>query len=270
MSETEIPEIGLGTWQNTYSEECVESVEEALNMGYRHVDTAQAYDNEDLVGEGIRRADVDRDDVYLATKVWIDNLGAGDVVESLNRSLDRLGTEYVDLVYVHWPAGEYSPEDTLQAFDEAVELGLTDDVGVSNFPPWRVDEAREILENPVKANQVEMHPLLQQDEMLGFLRERGIDLVAYSPLARDDVETVSALSEIARKHGVSEYQVALSWLKEKEGVKPIPKASSIRHLRENLRAMELELEDDDLRKIESIPREQRLVDPDFSAEWGVV
>ena len=147
-----MPMLGLGTWENTDPETCVESVKTALECGYRHVDTAQVYDNEEAVGRGIVRADVDREDVFLATKVWIDNLGYEDVLETTRASLDRLGVDAVDLLYVHWPAGAYDPEETLRAFEELRDRGSIDRIGVSNFEPRHLETAREYLDGPVFAN----------------------------------------------------------------------------------------------------------------------
>ena len=179
----QMPMLGLGTWQNDDSQQCADSVETALEMGYRHVDTAQIYKNEDAVGDGIAAADVDREDIFLATKVWIDRLSSDDVISSTKDSLDRLGTDYLDLLYVHWPAGEYEPAETLQAFAELYEEGTIRNIGVSNFEPEHVDEARRAIDAPIFANQVELHPLLQQSE----LREYAADQRAAELDQREDV-----------------------------------------------------------------------------------
>jgi 2,5-diketo-D-gluconate reductase B len=258
-----MPRLGLGTWENTDAETCADSVRQALEMGYRHIDTAQAYDNEEHVGEGIARADVDREDVFLATKIWTSNLSHEDVIHTAKESLDKLGVDYVDLLYVHWPANEYDPQDTLPAFDQLYDDGLIENVGVSNFEPRHLDEAQEVLDAPVFANQVEMHPLLQQDELVEYGRENDVNLVAYSPLARGKVFDVPELNEIADKHGVSEAQVSLAWLLQRDGVAAIPKASSEDHIRDNWDALDLELDDEDVEKIAGIETRERQVDPDF-------
>ena len=262
----EIPKLGLGTWQNENPEECSNAVKTALNMGYEHIDTAQIYENEEYVGKGLNQADVDRDDYYLASKVWIKKLNPDQVISSTEESLEKLGVEKVDLMYVHWPSGEYSPKETLSAMQKLVEKGMADSIGISNFTPEQVDEAMEIAGEEIIANQVEMHPLLQQEELLKKCREHGITLVAYSPLARGQVFDVPELNEIAEKHGVSEAQVSLAWLMQKEGVVAIPKATSEKHIRDNFEAQDLELDEEDVGKIESIDREERMVDPGF-APW---
>jgi diketogulonate reductase-like aldo/keto reductase len=182
-----MPRLGIGTWQNTDAEQCAQSVRTALESGYRHVDTAQIYGNEDAVGDGIAAADVDRDDVFLATKVWTKSLAYDDVLQSTEESLDKLGVDHVDLLYIHWPAGAYDPEDTLAAFDELYEQGTISHIGVSNFEPHHVETAVETLDAPLFANQIEMHPFLQQSELRAHAKEHDYEIVAYSPLARGGV-----------------------------------------------------------------------------------
>ena len=262
-----MPRLGLGTWENTDPDACVDSVRRALELGYRHVDTAQAYDNEEYVGEGLAAADVDREDVFLATKIWTSNLSHDDVIETAKGSLDRHGTDYLDLLYVHWPANEYDPEDTLPAFDQLYDEGSIENVGVSNFQPRHLDEAREILDAPVFANQVEMHPLLPQDELVKYGQDEDVNIVAYSPLARGKVFDVPEIQEVAEKHDASPAQVSLAWLLQRDGVATIPKATSEEHIRDNFGALDLELDDEDVAKIESIDERQREVDPSF-APWN--
>ena len=257
-----IPLLGLGTWKNSDPESCATSVQSALEMGYRHIDTAQAYDNEQAVGNGIARAAVDRDDCYIATKVWIDNLGYDAVIESTETSLQRLGLDSVELLYVHWPARTYEPESTLAAFDELYNRGMIEAVGVSNFEPDQLREAIDISEAPLVANQVECHPLFKQHELRDVCEQAGVDLVAYSPLARGDVFGVPELREIAGDHGVSPAQVSLAWLRQR-GCVAIPKASSEAHIRENYASLELTLSPEELERIDAIDDANRCVDPGF-------
>ncbi|MCU4740390.1 aldo/keto reductase [Natronoglomus mannanivorans] len=261
-----MPMLGLGTWQNTDPDQCAESVRTALEMGYRHVDTAQAYGNEDAVGEGIARADVDRDEIFLATKISTANLAHDDVLETARDSLDRLGADTIDLLYVHWPKGEYDPEGTLSAFDELYDDGLIENVGVSNFEPEDLEVALDELDAPIFANQVEMHPLLQQDHVRKACENYDVEVVAYSPLARGQVFEVDELEDVAGKHGVTEAQVSLAWLIEK-GVTPIPKATGEDHIADNWEALALELDDEDLDAIDAIERTSREVDP-ADAPWN--
>ncbi|WP_425499567.1 aldo/keto reductase [Halogeometricum luteum] len=271
LTETDVPRangmpmLGLGTWQNDDPEDCAKAVETALNMGYRHIDTAQAYDNEEHVGEGIENADVPREDVFLATKVWKANLGYDDLLSSTEESLDKLGVDSVDLLYIHWPAGEYDPEETFRALNELYDDGKIDRIGISNFEPEHIEEAVEHSAAPIFANQVELHPLFQQEEIRSACEEHDIEVVAYSPLARGNVFDDDVLSEIADDHGVSAAQVSLAWLREK-GVTAIPKATGEDHIQDNWESLRVELDDEEIERIDEMDRNDRQVDPDF-APW---
>ena len=264
----EMPMLGLGTWQNDDPDQCATSVQTALEMGYRHIDTAQVYRNERAVGRGLAAADVDREEVFLATKVWISNLESGDVVQTTEESLDRLGTDYADLLYVHWPAGAYDPGETLPALERLEKRGLARRVGVSNFEPDHLNRAREVLDTPVFANQVEIHPFLPQRELRTYAKRAEIGLVAYSPLARGEVLSDPTLGKIAEKHGASEPQVALAWLRER-GITAIPKATSPAHIRDNWESLGLSLDRADIERIDAIDRRTRTVHPEFAPEaWS--
>jgi 2,5-diketo-D-gluconate reductase B len=259
-----VPRLGLGTSGNDDPDQCAESVRTALELGYRHVDTAQMYDNEAAVGRGLREADVDREEVFVATKVHPENLAGEDVLATAEASLDRLGLEYVDLLYVHWPLGAYDPADTLPAFDRLHEEGLARHVGVSNFTPDLLSEADELLDAPVAANQVEIHPLWPPREgLVDACTEVGADLVAYAPFCRRDALDVPAVAAVAERHGVSTAQVCLAWLLEKDCA-PIPKATGPEHLADNWAALDLDLTDADVARIDAIEERYRKFDPDGS------
>ncbi|PSQ44206.1 aldehyde oxidoreductase [Halobacteriales archaeon SW_7_68_16] len=260
-----MPMLGLGTWENEDHDRCVESVRTAIEMGYRHVDTAQAYDNEAAVGEGIATADVDREAVFLATKIWIDRLDEAGIRESFERSLEKLGTDYVDLLYVHWPARSYDVEETMGTFADLYDDGAIRHVGISNFEPEQVDAAIDACDAPIFANQVEIHPLLPQYDLREHCADVGVELVAYSPLARGRVFDVPELNEIATEHDVSEAQVSLAWLREK-GITAIPKATSEAHIRDNWDSLDVRLDGEDIERIDEIDRRDRRVDPSF-APW---
>jgi len=261
-----MPVLGLGTWENDDPAQCTESVANALDAGYRHVDTAQIYGNEAAVGEGIAESDVDRDDIFLASKVWIDELAPEDVASSTRESLDKLGVDSVDLMYVHWPAGEYEPAETLPAFAELRDDGLIERIGVSNFEPHHLDAATDALGEAPFANQVEMHPLLRQEELREYADANDVELVAYSPLARGEILDDPAIVDIAEKHGVSAAQVSLAWLRE-SGVTAIPKATGIDHIRDNLASVDLELDAEDVAAIDELGRTDRQLNPDFGPDW---
>jgi len=259
-----IPALGFGTWQLTGGT-CAKRVREALEIGYRHLDTAQMYENEEEVGRGMRDASVDREEVFLTTKLWLDNLTRRAVRESTEGSLRRLGTEYLDLLLIHWPSEEVPLEETLEAMSALREEGRIRHLGVSNFPPsWlaRADEAA-----PVVCDQVEYHPLLSQERLLESVRERGLALVAYSPLAHGLVAKEKALTEIGREHDKSAAQVALRWLLQQDAVGVIPKAASRRHMEENLDVFDFELDAEEMRRIAALDRGERTIDPDIAPDW---
>lgn len=261
----DLPPLGLGTAGNDDPETCRRTVLEALEVGYRHIDTAQMYDNEAAVGDGIEESSVDRAEVVVATKIEPGNLAYEDAKRTARESLDRLGLDVVDLLYVHWPIRAYDPEGTLRAMDELREEGVTRHVGLSNFTPELLEEAYEVLDSPVVAHQVECHPLLQQDELRAHAREHGHHLVAYSPLGKAEI-THPVLAEIAENHGVSVPDVCLAWCLTQESVVPIPKATGD-HVEQNWETRHLELEDEELERIAEIDETARLIDPDDAA-WN--
>jgi 2,5-diketo-D-gluconate reductase B len=264
----DLPAIGLGTSGNTDPEQCAASVETALELGYRHVDTAQMYGNERAVGRGIVAAPVDRDEIWLATKIHPTNLGPDAVRRTFGESLDRLGVDTVDMLYVHWPTKAYDPEATLPAFDELYADGLVGHVCVSNFTPTLLDEARDLLDAPVFANQVEMHPLLPQTELVEYARRHDLYLVAYSPLGRGEVLDHPVLNAIADEYDTTPAQVSLAWLLAHDRVVPIPKATCRDHLRENVAAQELSLGQSAIDRIDAIDDRERVIVPDENP-WGL-
>ena len=269
MPPSDIPRIGLGTWPLT-GEECVDAVETALELGYRHLDTAQMYENEVEVGEGLVASGVPREDVFVATKINHRSLPAGtyeDVMAAVDESLDRLGLDTLDVLYVHWPVGDYDPDETLRAFDDLYAAGTIDHVGLSNCTPAILEEAIEHLESPLLAHQVEMHPLLKQEELHRIAVREDHWLVAYSPLAHGGILEAPEIREIARAHGIRPAQVSLAWLTGKENVAAIPNSSSPAHLRENLSSLEVSLDPGAIARIDAIEREDRFLDPD-GAPWN--
>lgn len=261
MTTLELPPIGYGTSGDETGDVWTDSVAAALDTGYRHIDTAQMYENEAEVGAGIRQSTVDREDVVLATKVHPDNLAADDAKRTAKESLDRLGVDKVEMLYVHWPAKAYDAEETLAAFDELYDEGVMDYVCVSNFTPELLDEARSILDAPIAAHQVECHPLLPQEELREYADRHDHQLVAYSPLGRGRILDHPVLSDVAAKHDVSTAQVCLAWAVEHDVV-PIPKSTGD-HIADNLAATTLELDDDDLTAIDGIEERRRVIDPEM-------
>lgn len=267
MPAEELAPIGYGTYGLDERQECVAAIQTALDVGYRHLDTAQMYHNEEFVGAAIAESDVPREEIFLATKVNTGNLAYDDVLATTEASLEKLGVDTADLLYVHWPSRTYDAEETLAAFDELHEAGRIRHIGLSNFTPDLLAEAREILDAPVFAHQAELHPLLQQPDLRAEAIEHDEYLVAYSPLARNEVAEVPELVEIGEKHDASPAQVALAWLSTLENVLAIPKAASEAHIRDNFAAQSITLDADDLAIIESLDRGYRIADPD-SAPWN--
>jgi diketogulonate reductase-like aldo/keto reductase len=246
-----IPKLGLGTWQNT-GPGCAETVRTALETGYRHVDTAQAYDNEREVGEGIEAAGVAREDVFLTTKVWRSNLRYDDVLESVRGSVDRLDVDYVDLLLVHWPHPRVPVEETLRAMADLRDEGLVTHLGVSNFTRTQLEEATRVADAPLVADQVLYNPYRDQSALREFCAGSDVALTAYSPLARGGVLDDGTLSRIGERYEKSAAQVALRWLVQQEGVVAVPKASSAGHLAENLAVFDFSLSDAEMDRIDSI------------------
>ncbi len=246
-----IPKLGLGTWQNT-GRNCTESVRTALELGYRHVDTAQMYGNEAEVGEGIAAADVDREDLFLTTKVSRSNLRRGDVIESVHESLDRLGVDYVDLLLIHWPHPRVPVAETLGAMAELREEDLVEHLGVSNFTRSQLREAMDAVDAPIVADQVLYHPYKDQSALREFCAEQSVALTAYSPLARGAVLDDDVLARMGRRYDKSAAQVALRWLLQQEGVVAIPKASSREHVEANLDVFDFSLTDEEMARIHDL------------------
>lgn len=262
----EIPALGLGTWK-LEGRTCVERVADALAIGYRHLDTAQAYENHRSVGEGMQASSVPREDIFLTTKVRREKLRRSDVLSSTDTSLKELGTDYVDLLLIHWPNEEVPLDETFEAMLELRDQGRIRHIGVSNFPPSWLDEAAQ--EAPVVCNQVEYHPFLSQDHLLVPVRDRNMALVAYSPLARGDVLRNETLQEIGREHGRSAAQVALRWLIQQDQVCAIPKAASRAHLEQNFQVFDLSLGDDEMKRIHRLAKRagDRTIDPEYAPAW---
>ena len=260
-----MPTFGLGTWDNRDPERCARSVETAVELGYRHVDTARAYGNERHVGEGLARAEDEDIDVFVATKVWHDALGYDDLLASAEASREALGVGTIDLLYVHWPANTYDPEETFAALADLHDDEVIERVGVSNFTPGLLEEALAHADAPIFANQVECHPLLPQDELRAACADHGVHVVGYAPLGRGRIFDVPQIRAVADRHEATPAQVCLAWLGERD-VTPIPKASTEAHLRENLASLELALDVDDLARLDGIERRRRFVDPAF-APW---
>lgn len=250
---TELPAVGLGTM----GIEDADRVAAAIDAGYRHVDTASVYGNEEAVGEGIRRAETPREDLFVATKLWIDDLGAERVRPATEATLDRLGLDYLDLLYVHRPRGAYDPAETLPAMDDIRDDGLTERVGVSNFLPADLAALREHLDADLYANQIECHPYWVESETIADAREHGYVVVGYSPLANGAVFEVPAVAAIADERSVSTARVAIAWALSKVDA-VVPKAESLAHQRDNLAAADVELSEGEIDRVDAVETEREI------------
>jgi 2,5-diketo-D-gluconate reductase B len=261
-----MPKLGLGTWRMS-GEECTKAVLGALSRGYRHVDTAKMYGNEDAVGEALATTGVPRGDIHLTTKVWWDSLAPDAMKRSFEASLKALRTPYVDLFLIHWPAPDMDLAASLGQMVRFQEQGLARHIGVSNFPAALLRRAVKEVGAPICCNQVEYHVLLDQTKVLAEARSLGLALTAYCPLAQGRLADHPSLAEIARKHGVTPAQVALKWLLDQDNVAAIPKAARPESQQANLDALKIVLDDADRAAIAALPKDQRFVNPAFAPAW---
>lgn len=263
-----IPAIGLGTW-TLKGDHCVNLVGHAIDVGYRHVDTARAYGNEREVGEGIRASGIARDDIFVTTKVWWTDIAPGDLERSAESSLRDLGLDQVDLLLIHWPNPKIPLEGSIRSLNAVKKAGLARHIGVSNFPTWLLAEALTLSEAPLVANQVERHPYLDQSKVYAACRAAGMAMVAYCPLARGaDLFGEPAITGPAERHGRAPAQIVLRWQIQTPGVVAIPRTQKIERLSENLAAGDFVLDDDEMAAIDALAsRDMRICDFDFSPRW---
>ncbi len=261
-----MPALGLGTWP-MLGTECTQAVQQALDLGYRHIDTATAYNNEAAVGEALRTSSVPREQIHLTTKVWHDRLAPSALRQSFDDSLRALQTDYVDLFYLHWPTPDMDLGRTLDALAELHQQGKARAIGVANFPLGLLRQAIEQHGAPLSAIQVEYHVLLGQQPLLHYARQHDLALTAYTPLARGRAAEQAVIVDIARKHGVLPSQVALKWLLDQEAVAAIPKAAGRANQLANLQSANVPLDAEDRRQIAALPKNQRVVNPDFAPDW---
>ena len=266
-SGARIPAIGLGTWQ-IRGAAATRAVEAALKAGYRHVDTADMYGNETEVGDGLRSGGVPRDEVFVTTKVWHENLGHDALLRSAEGSLKKLGLDRVDLLLIHWPNPDGKVESWIEALCEAKRRGFARHVGVSNFPAALLNRALAAADEPLVANQCEYHPYLDQSALIAECRRRGVAFTAYCPLGRGNMLVSDAVRDIAEAHGRSASQIVLRWHVQQPGIVAIPKSATPAHIAENIAVFDFALTDDEMSRISELARpDGRVVDPDFAPAW---
>jgi len=263
-----IPLIGLGTWE-LRGRTCARMVEQALRLGYRHIDTAELYDNEHEVGEGLRAAGLKRDAVFITTKVWPSHFAPRDLERSAQQSLTRLRLPYVDLLLLHWPNPQIPLRDTLGALCKVKREGLTRQIGVSNFTVALIEEAVKLADEPLVCNQIEVHPFIDQSKVIVACRRHGMTIVAYSPVARGGASRHKVLARIGKGHGKTAAQVSLRFLVQ-QGIVVIPRTSRLERLSENLAIFDFELSESEMAEIARLARRDgRIVDYAYSGspQW---
>jgi 2,5-diketo-D-gluconate reductase B len=263
-----IPKLGLGTGRRI-GDEGVAAILKAIEIGYRHLDTAQSYNSEDSVGKAVRQSGLPRADFFITTKVADTRLGKAQFLPSVRASLDAIGVDQVDLLLIHWPSEKDAVplEDYVLALGEAREKGYARLIGISNFPIALIERTRVLLgPDAIVTNQVEIHPYLQAPKLVGYARSIGLTLTAYQPLAKGEVLNDPVLAKIAAAHGVSTSAVSLAFLMA-EGHVVIPSSSSEANLRANYAALGLSLSKAEMDEIRALDRGHRRVNPEKSPRW---
>jgi 2,5-diketo-D-gluconate reductase B len=261
-----LPRLGLGTFR-LQGDACRAAVESALGMGYRHIDTAEMYGNEDAIGPAIAASGVARKDLHVTTKVWNENLAPDAIRKAFDTSLKKLKLDHVDLYLVHWPSPDMKLPAVLETLMKLKQEGRTRAIGVANFNVALLKQAVEEIKAPIACNQIEYHVMLDQTPIRKYMAAKSIPLVAYCPLAQGRAASDEALVAIGKKHNASAAQVALKWLLDQDGVAAIPKASRAESQKANLGVLNVKLDDDDRKAIASLPKDQRFVKPGFSPVW---
>ncbi len=262
-----VPQIGFGTWQ-LRGAECATLVKEALRIGYRHVDTAQAYENEAEVGDGLKAAGLPRNDVFVTTKLVLRLTPPEDFVKATKESLNRLKLSEVDLLLLHWPPKPpVALKGVLDALVEVKKAGLTRHIGGSNFTGGQLEESTKLISEPLVCDQVEIHPYLDQTKVLAACRRLGIMAVAYCPIARGKVNDDAVIAGVARKHNKSAVQVTLRWLLQ-QGIVIIPRTSKVERAKENFAVFDFTLTPEEVKAIGALARpDGRIVSPAWAPVW---
>ena len=261
-----LPRLGLGTFR-MQGDACRAAVESALALGYRHIDTAEMYANEEPIGAAIAASSVARRDIHVTTKVWHENLEPDAIKRAFDASLKKLRLDHVDLYLVHWPSRNMNLPAIFETLLKLKEQGRTRAIGVANFNLELLKTVVEEIKAPIACNQIEYHVMLDQTKVRKFLLANSIPLVAYCPLAQGRAASDETLMAIGRKHGASAAQVALKWLLDQDGVAAIPKASRAESQQANLDALKVKLDDEDRKAIAALPKDKRFVNPGFAPAW---
>ncbi|MCA6120911.1 aldo/keto reductase [Bradyrhizobium sp. WSM 1704] len=261
-----LPRLGLGTFR-MQGDACRAAVESALALGYRHIDTAEMYGNEEPIGAGIAASAIARKDLHVTTKVWHENLAPDAIRRAFDASLKKLRLDHVDLYLVHWPSREMNLPAIFETLMKLKDEGRTRAIGVANFTTALLKTVVEDIKAPIACNQIEYHVMLDQTPVRKYLAAKSIPLVAYCPLAQGRFATDETLAKIGSKHDATAAQVALRWLLDQDGVAAIPKASRSESQKANLDALKVKLDDDDRKAIDALRKDMRCVNPGFAPAW---
>lgn len=261
-----LPRLGLGTFR-MQGDVCRAAVESALGLGYRHLDTAEMYGNEEAIGAALAASRLARNELHITTKVWHENLAPDAIRRAFDASCKKLRLDHIDLYLVHWPSRNMNLPVIFETLMKLKQEGRTRAIGVANFTTALLKTVVEDIKAPIACNQVEYHAMLDQTRLRQYLTARSIPLVAYCPLAQGRVASAEVLIKIGRKHNASAAQVALKWLLDQDGVAAIPKASRAESQQANLDALKVKLDDDDRKAIAALPKDKRCVNPGFGPAW---
>ena len=261
-----LPKLGLGTFR-MQGDICRAAVESALSLGYRHIDTAEMYANEEAIGAALSASGVARKDLHITTKVWHENLAPDAIRKAFDASLKKLRLDQVDLYLVHWPSRGMNLPAIFETLMKLKDEGRTRAIGVANFTTALLKTVVEEIKAPIACDQVEYHVMLDQTPLRRYLAAKSIPLVAYCPLAQGRAASDETLARIGRKHNASAAQVALKWLLDQDGVAAIPKASRAESQKANLDALNVWLDDEDRKAIAALPKNMRCVNPGFAPAW---
>lgn len=253
-----IPELGFGTWQAPNGDVAVSAVKKALEVGYRHIDTAQGYKNEDSVGQAIKESDIPREEIFLTTKLWNENHSYDLVLSSFEESLKKLQTDYIDLFLIHWPNPvkfrdnwQSANAETWRAMEELYQAGKIKAIGVSNFLPHHFEELKKTATIFPMVNQIFLAPGELQKEVVSYCQEHNVLLEAYSPLGTGKIFDVPEMQELSDKYGKTIAQIAIRWSLQ-HGFLPLPKSVTPSRIEENLAVFDFELSDEDMQRIDQL------------------
>lgn len=244
-----IPSIGFGTYKSGDDEETAKIIKNALNLGYKMIDTASFYNNEVGIGNGIKESDIDRKDIFIVTKLWNDDHGYDKTIEAFNKSLNNLQVDYIDLYLIHWP--NKLNAETWRAFEHLYETGKVKAIGVCNFKVEHLEELKKTAKIMPMVNQVEIHPFSTKNNIINYCKDNNIKVVAWSPISRGRVLSNDLMIDLSQKYKKSIVQIVLRWHMQK-GVIPIPKSSNENRIKENIDIFDFEISSEDMKAIDSL------------------